>query len=169
MANKGTVIIYTDGGCSPNPGPGGWAALLQFGDHKKLISGSYKNTTNNRMEITAIIKAFECLNHNKCRLRIYTDSRYVSDAINKGWLQKWQQVGWRKSGREPVKNKALWQQILAHINDHQVEFYWVKAHAGISGNETVDMAATQARETKRGWETDAPYQQELDQENLHDS
>jgi len=139
-ANK-QVTIYTDGSCLGNPGPGGWAALLQYNGHEKLIAGGDNDTTNNRMEMTAVIKALESLRQN-CDIKLYTDSKYVMDGATR-WLSNWRANGWRTSHKKAVKNAELWQQLDQQCRGHHIEWHWVKAHAGHEFNERVDEAARQ--------------------------
>ena len=142
--NLPVVSIYTDGACSGNPGPGGWAAILRYENREKELSGGDKSTTNNRMELTAIIRGLEALNK-PCRVMIYSDSRYVVDAINKGWLKDWIARGWRKAaakGRgKPVLNVDLWEQLVKLMERHQVELHWVRGHRGHPENERADRLA----------------------------
>jgi ribonuclease HI len=130
------VIIYTDGGSDPNPGRGGYGVVLMHGKHRKEISGGYRHTTNNRMELTAVIEALKALKE-PCRVRLYSDSEYVVKAMTLGWVQKWIKKRWKK-----VKNPDLWQQLVEVAGKHQVEFKWVKGHAGIPENERCDQLAT---------------------------
>ncbi|MFB0516408.1 MAG: ribonuclease HI [Candidatus Neomarinimicrobiota bacterium] len=138
------VTLYTDGACSGNPGPGGWAAILQYGGREKELAGKADNTTNNRMELTAIIKGLEALKK-PCRVILYSDSRYVVDAIEKGWLESWMERGWRKivkKGRgQPVLNVDLWERLVALLQVHKVEFHWVRGHEGHPENERADRLA----------------------------
>ena len=131
------VIIHTDGGCIGNPGPGGWAAILQFGEHSKELVGRASHTTNNRMEMRAAIEALEALTR-PCRVVIYTDSAYLRDGITK-WVHNWQRKGWRTSTKQPVKNRDLWQRLLDAIERHQpaggVSWEWLKGHAGQEMND----------------------------------
>jgi ribonuclease HI len=120
------VTIYTDGACSGNPGPGGWGAILVYGKKEKEISGGEEATTNNRMELTSVIKALEALKE-PCEVALYTDSRYVADAINKGWLDGWRQKGWKRKGGE-VKNLDLWQRLAGLLDVNEVTFHWVRGH-----------------------------------------
>ena len=140
------VIIYTDGGCIGNPGPGGWAALLRYGAHEKSISGRFQQTTNNRMELRAAIEALETLKR-PCAVEIHTDSEYLRKGITQ-WVQGWQRNGWRTASKEPVKNQDLWRRLLAALERHQaaggVTWSWVKGHAGHDGNEQVDGLANAA-------------------------
>ena len=135
------VIIYTDGACVPNPGPGGWAALLRFGTHEKVLTGSAPATTNNRMELTAAIEALTSLNRT-CQVEIYTDSEYLKRGITE-WLPNWRRRGWkRKSGA--LANDDLWQTLAAALNLHSITWHWVRGHAGDLYNERVDRLATAA-------------------------
>ncbi|GAB6888618.1 ribonuclease HI [Desulfothermus okinawensis JCM 13304] len=136
------VIIYTDGACLGNPGPGGWAAILKSNNHYKEISGGEKHTTNNRMELTAIIRALESLKR-KCNVQVYTDSKYIHDAINKGWLEKWTRSNWLTVSKKPVKNKELWEKLLELLQKHEVKILWVKGHSGHRENERCDLIAKQ--------------------------
>ncbi|MFB9903090.1 ribonuclease HI [Allokutzneria oryzae] len=134
------VEIYTDGACSGNPGPGGWGAVLRYGEHEKeLHGGEADTTTNNRMELTAPIKALECLRRPSV-VRIYTDSTYVRNGVL-SWLPKWKRNGWMTSANQPVKNADLWRRLDAAIGGHQVEWHWVKGHAGHPENERADRLA----------------------------
>lgn len=133
------VTVYTDGSCSGNPGPGGWGAILMFGKHRRELSGGEKNTTNNRMELTAVIEALSALTE-PCMVTLYTDSKYVSDAINKGWLKSWERQNWRKKDGE-VKNPELWQRLLPLLSLHHVRFVWVKGHAENEYNNRCDELA----------------------------
>jgi ribonuclease HI len=134
------VVIYTDGACSGNPGPGGWGAVLRYGTHEREISGGEPgSTTNNRMELTAAIEALELLNRT-VKVRLNTDSTYVRDGITK-WLRGWQRNGWLTAERKPVKNVDLWQRLAAAVQRHDVEWIWVKGHAGNDGNERADALA----------------------------
>lgn len=134
------VEIFTDGACSGNPGPGGWGAVLRYGDKEKELCGGDKNTTNNRMELTAVIKALSALKE-PCQVKLTTDSKYVVDSINLGWARSWQKNGWRKADKKPALNAELWEQLLSLIQIHTVEFVWVKGHAGHPENERCDTLA----------------------------
>jgi ribonuclease HI len=136
------IEIYTDGACRGNPGPGGWAALLRIGDHEREISGAEALTTNNRMELTAVIRALEALKR-PVEARLYTDSEYVRRGIVE-WLPAWKARGWRTAQRKPVKNQDLWQQLDELRMPHRIEWHWVPAHAGVSDNERVDRLANEA-------------------------
>jgi ribonuclease HI len=136
------VVIYTDGACHGNPGPGGWGAVLLYGDHEKeLHGGEAAPTTNNRMELTAPIQALESLTRPSI-VHIHTDSSYVRNGIT-SWLRNWKRNGWRTSGGQPVKNADLWRRLEEATGRHQVEWFWVKGHAGDPGNERADRLATQ--------------------------
>jgi ribonuclease HI len=136
------IEIYTDGACRGNPGPGGWAALLRIGEHEREISGAEALTTNNRMELTAVIRALEALKR-PVEARLYTDSEYVRRGVNE-WLPAWKARGWRTAQRKPVKNQDLWQQLDERRLPHRIEWHWVPAHAGVSDNERVDRHANEA-------------------------
>ena len=136
--------IYTDGACRGNPGPGGWAALLLFGEHEKTVTGAEAHTTNNRMELMAVIGALEALKR-PVRARVYTDSQYVRRGITE-WLRRWQAHGWRTAARKPVQNQDLWQRLDQLAGGHQLEWHWVPGHAGVPGNERVDRLANEALE-----------------------
>jgi ribonuclease HI len=138
------VDIYTDGACSGNPGPGGWGAVLIYGDKEKEIAGGESNTTNNRMELKAAIEALNQLKQ-PCIVNLYTDSVYVRDGITK-WIENWKKNNWRTAGKKPVKNIELWQDLEKALSTHQVQFHWVKAHNGNKYNEIADRLAVQARE-----------------------
>ncbi len=137
------VEIWTDGGCKPNPGPGGWGAVLRFGDAEKELSGGEPETTNNRMELTAAISALEALRR-PCRVALHTDSEYVRNGISR-WIHGWVRNNWRNAAKDPVANMALWQRLLAAAKPHRVEWKWVRGHAGDAMNERADRLATAAR------------------------
>lgn len=134
------VEIYTDGACSGNPGPGGWGAVLIYNGVEKQLSGSEKETTNNRMELSAVITALKALKE-PCNVTLTTDSKYVCDAINKGWLNSWEKNSWKKADKKPVLNIDLWQELLPLLDKHRVEFIWVKGHNGHKYNEICDKLA----------------------------
>jgi ribonuclease HI len=138
----GVVEIYTDGACRGNPGPGGWAALLRRGTHERQIHGAEPHTTNNRMELTAVIRALEALRR-PVAARVYTDSEYVRRGITE-WLASWKARGWRTADRKPVKNQDLWEQLDQLAASHRIEWHWVPGHAGVEGNERVDRLANEA-------------------------
>ena len=133
------VVIYTDGACSGNPGPGGWGAILTSGAHRKELSGGEAGTTNNRMELMAAISALEALN-GRCTVALYTDSSYVKDGISK-WIHGWKRNGWKTADKKPVKNADLWQRLEAARAKHDVTWHWVKGHAGHPENERADELA----------------------------
>ncbi len=137
--NKKTVEIWTDGACKGNPGPGGWGALLRYGTNEKKIYGGVQDTTNNRMEIQAVIEALQALKR-PCRVIIHTDSQYVKKAMTE-WLSAWKARGWRTASKKPVKNADLWQQLENLTQTHEVSWRWVKGHAGDEGNEIADELA----------------------------
>ena len=134
------VIIYTDGACSGNPGPGGWGAILMFNDVKKEVSGGEKDTTNNIMEITAVIEALKNLKR-PCEVKVYSDSAYVVNAFNNGWIYNWMKNNWQTSGKEPVKNKELWQELYSLTKIHKVTFIKVKGHSDNEFNNRCDALA----------------------------
>ena len=142
------VDLYADGACSGNPAPGGWAALLLHDGERESLAGGARNTTNNRMEMTAALKALESLDE-PSTVTLYTDSAYVSRAFNDGWLKNWQKNGWRTSSKKPVKNKDLWQNLLTVTNRHDVTWVWVKGHADNEYNNLVDEMAVAAIDAYR--------------------
>ena len=137
------VTIYTDGACSGNPGPGGWGAVLLFGEAKKELSGGEKSTTNNRMELTAVIAALSALKR-PCQVKLYSDSQYIVNAVNEGWLASWIRRGWRRKEGE-VKNPELWKRLVPLLETHEVEFVWVKGHAENAYNNRCDELAVAER------------------------
>jgi ribonuclease HI len=136
------VIIHTDGACSGNPGPGGWGAILSYGEHEKELKGGEAHTTNNRMELMAAISALEALTR-PSTVEMHTDSKYVQDGISK-WIHGWKRNGWKTADKKPVKNVDLWQRLDAAIHTHQVKWHWVKGHAGHALNERADKLAVAA-------------------------
>ena len=134
------VTIYTDGACSGNPGPGGWGAILEWNGVEKEISGGAPETTNNRMELTGVIRALELLKES-CVVELYSDSKYVIDALSKGWVYGWRKKGWIKSDKKPALNVDLWEQLLPLIDQHQVHYHWVKGHASNAKNNRCDELA----------------------------
>ena len=138
-----TVAIYTDGACSGNPGPGGWGAVLLYGEHRREISGASADTTNNRMELTAAIRALEALKR-PTDVALYTDSTYVKDGITR-WLPGWKAKGWRTASKSPVKNRDLWEALDALVQRHDVSWHWVRGHAGNAENERADTLAREAQ------------------------
>ena len=135
-----TVTIYTDGACSGNPGPGGWGAIVEWQGHEKERSGGEAQTTNNRMELTAVLTALSLLKE-PCIVELYSDSKYVVDAIDKGWLYGWQKKGWIKADKKPVLNVDLWQRLLPELKRHDVHLHWVKGHAENEKNNRCDQLA----------------------------
>ncbi len=135
------MTIYTDGACAGNPGPGGWGALLQFGEHERELKGGERNTTNNRMELTAAIAALETLKRT-CKIHLHTDSTYLRDGMT-SWIHNWKRNGWRTTAKKPVKNVDLWQRLDEAIQSHDIEWHWIKGHAGDPGNEAADALARQ--------------------------
>lgn len=138
---KKKVYIYTDGACSGNPGKGGWGAILVYKNHRKEISGADASTTNNKMELTAMIKALEMLKE-PCEVEAYTDSKYLCDSINNGWAESWQKNNWIKKDKKPALNADLWEKLLNLITKHSIQINWVKGHAGHPENERCDTLAT---------------------------
>lgn len=139
---KKYVEIFTDGACSGNPGPGGWGVVLRFGTKEKELSGGEKNTTNNRMELTAAIMGLSALKES-CKVRLVTDSKYVADGITKGWAASWRKNGWKKADKKPALNPDLWEKLLDLIEEHDVTIDWVKGHAGHIENERCDKLAVE--------------------------
>ena len=143
-----TVTIYTDGACSGNPGPGGWGAILEYMGHEKELSGGEQNTTNNRMELTAVIKALQALKE-PCTVELYSDSKYVLDALQKGWAVSWRKKGWIKSDKKPALNPDLWETLLNLVEMHDVRCHWVKGHAANPKNNRCDeLAVSQWKKIK---------------------
>ena len=147
MTNQ-KVEIFTDGGCRGNPGPGGWGALMRYGEHEKEIYGYDKETTNNRMELMAAIRALEVLNRSS-DISLTTDSNYVRQGITE-WMAGWKKRGWKTAAKKPVKNKDLWQRLDEAVARHNVEWHWVKGHSGHEGNERADDLANKAMDEKGG-------------------
>jgi ribonuclease HI len=141
------VIVHTDGACSGNPGPGGWGAILEFGDHKKELKGGEAHTTNNRMELMAAISALEALKR-PCVVAMHTDSTYVRDGITK-YINNWKRNGWRTASKEPVKNVDLWQRLEAARDRHAVRWHWIKGHSGDQYNDRADELVREARDEIR--------------------
>ena len=136
------IELFTDGACSGNPGPGGWGVVLRFGEHEKELSGGERNTTNNRMELTAVIKGLSALKE-PCKVRLVTDSKYVADGIGKGWAETWKKNGWCKADKKPALNADLWEKLLTLLDIHEVAIEWVKGHAGHPENERCDRLAVE--------------------------
>lgn len=141
MSDSNTVEMWTDGACSGNPGPGGWGVLLKFGEHEKELFGGVPETTNNRMELQAAIEGLGALKR-RCLVTVYTDSKYVRDGVTQ-WLPNWKRNSWRTSARKPVKNSDLWQALDALLDTQEIDWRWVKGHAGDPGNERADYLARQ--------------------------
>ena len=135
-----TVTLYTDGACSGNPGPGGWGAILLYGAHRRELSGGERSTTNNRMELTAVIEGLRLLKE-PCTVELWSDSRYVIDALDKGWARSWQKRGWVKSDKKPALNPDLWEQLLSLCDIHAVRCHWVSGHAENPFNNRCDELA----------------------------
>ena len=136
-----TIELYCDGACSGNPGPGGWGTILRCGEYEKEFSGGEAQTTNNRMELTALIEGLRAIKK-PSQVEVYTDSSYVADGINKGWARGWQRNGWRKSDKKPALNPDLWEALLQEIDRHEVTINWVRGHNGHPENERCDKLAT---------------------------
>ncbi len=145
MSERRSIIIYTDGACHGNPGPGGYAAILIYGENRKELSGGFNKTTNNRMELMAAIKGLKSLKE-PCDVTLYSDSQYLVQSMTQGWVQKWQSNGWRRNKKDPALNVDLWKQVLDLCNKHEVKFAWTKGHAGTPENERCDFLANQAAE-----------------------
>lgn len=142
------VTIYTDGACSGNPGPGGWGAILRYGAAEKELSGGEGETTNNRMELTAVIRALSILKE-PCQVELYSDSKYVLDALEKGWAWGWKKKGWVKSDKKPALNPDLWEQLLSLVGKHEMRYHWVKGHAENEYNNRCDeMAVAESQKFK---------------------
>ena len=143
-----TVTLYTDGACSGNPGPGGWGAILEFQGIEKELSGGEDNTTNNRMELTAVIEGLSALKES-CIVELYSDSKYVIDGLSKGWAVSWRKNGWKKADKKPALNPDLWAKLLDLVAEHQVRYHWVKGHAENPKNNRCDeMAVAQWKKIK---------------------
>ena len=136
------VEMYTDGACSGNPGPGGFGTILRYGEYEKKLSGGSESTTNNRMELTAVIEGFKALKQ-RCVVEVYCDSKYIVDAVNLGWAERWKQNNWMRNKKEKALNADLWEQLLSLIGMHEVSFNWVKGHSGMRENEECDRMAVQ--------------------------
>jgi ribonuclease HI len=147
MPEKKNVIIYTDGACINNPGPGGYGAVLIYGHYRKEISGGFRKTTNNRMEIYAAIASLRLLKE-RCSVAIYSDSQYLVDAIMKGWAKRWRSLGWKRNKKDLAINPDLWDELLNLCEHHMVSFHWVRGHSGNVENECCDGLATKAAKEK---------------------
>ena len=165
MVQHKPVTIYTDGACTGNPGPGGYGAVLLYGEQRREFSGGYRRTTNNRMELMGPIRGLEALNQS-CHVTLYSDSRYVVDAVVKGWAKRWRGNGWMRNKRERAVNPDLWARLLDLCEQHEVEFRWVRGHAGNAENERCDQLAVQAAHGRdlpvdEGYESPHPVQRNL--------
>lgn len=137
------INLYTDGACSGNPGPGGYCAILSFSGKEKIISGGFRKTTNNRMELRAVIEGLKALKE-KCKVNIYSDSKYIVDAFELGWITKWEKLGWNRNKKDKLINPDLWKKLYSLIKQHEVTFNWVKGHNGNPFNERCDVLAVSA-------------------------
>ena len=145
-----TVTLYTDGACSGNPGPGGWGAILEYMGHEKELSGGEENTTNNRMELTAVIEGLSALKES-CTVELYSDSKYVIYGLQKGWAASWQKKGWIKSDKKPALNPDLWEKLLTLTRRHEMHYHWVKGHAENPKNNRCDeLAVAESQKYRRG-------------------
>ena len=165
MTQRKHVIMYTDGACTGNPGPGGYGVVLIFGEHRRELSGGYRLTTNNRMELMGPIKGLEALNQS-CRVTLHSDSQYVVEGIEKGWAKRWRSNGWMRNKREQAVNPDLWGKLLDLCETHEVEFQWVRGHSGDVENERCDQLAVQAAHAKNlpvddGYESTTAVQRNL--------
>ena len=143
-----TVTLYTDGACSGNPGPGGWGAILSYNGVEKELSGGDANTTNNRMELLAVISGLEALKE-PCRVELYSDSKYVIDGLSKGWAASWRKNSWRKADKKPALNPDLWEKLLNLVEKHELSYHWVKGHADNPYNNRCDqLAVTESQKYK---------------------
>ena len=136
------IELFTDGACSGNPGPGGWGAILRYNGHEKELCGGEKETTNNRMELTAVIEGLSALKE-PCEIELFTDSKYVCDAVVKRWVYSWKNNGWKKADKKPALNVDLWEKLLQLLDTHKVNFNWIKGHAGHPENERCDTLAVE--------------------------
>lgn len=137
------VTLFTDGACLGNPGPGGWAVIIEESGHRRELSGGWAGTTNNRMELKAVIEGLKDLPHSQ-RVHVVTDSRYIHDALVQGWLQRWQKNGWKTASKSPVKNQDLWKELVELLHKHQVSIEWTRGHQGHAENERCDQLARKA-------------------------
>jgi len=139
------IQVFSDGACSGNPGPGGWGAILRYKDVEKELSGGESETTNNRMELMGVIAALESLKE-PCQVKVFTDSQYIAKAFTENWLENWQKNGWKTAGKKAVKNRELWERLLAQAAIHRLEWQWIRGHAGHPENERCDQLAVAARD-----------------------
>ena len=151
------VTIYTDGACRGNPGPGGYAAVLIYKGKKKTIKGGFRHTTNNRMELLGVIEGLKALKE-RCKVHIYSDSKYICDAINKGWINKWKQKGWMRTPNESVKNRDLFKELDHMFKQHHAQISWVKGHAGNELNNEADIAAVDASKETSKFAIDSEFE-----------
>ena len=158
MTERKLVHAFTDGSCLGNPGPGGWAAILRCGVTEKVLCGGYAKTTNNRMEIMAALEALEALRE-PCRVTLFSDSRYLCDAVQKNWLGSWQKNGWKTAAKKPVKNRDLWERLLPLLQQHEITFHWLEGHAGHPQNERADTLARKEA-GKSGLPSDSGFAEE---------
>lgn len=165
MTQPKHIDIYTDGACTGNPGPGGYGVVLIYGEHRRELSGGYRRTTNNRMELMGPIKGLEALNQS-CRVTLHSDSQYVVEGIEKGWAKRWRGNGWMRNKREQAVNPDLWDRLLELCETHEVEFQWVRGHSGDVENERCDQLAVQAAHARdlsvdEGYESPTVVQRKL--------
>ena len=158
MSDLKHVVIYTDGACSGNPGPGGYGVVMLFGDHRKELSAGFRRTTNNRMELLGAIEGLRALK-DRCSVKLHTDSQYVVNAIEKGWAAKWKANGWMRNKKDKAINPDLWEQLLTLCKQHKVEFIWVRGHNGDRENERCDVLAVAAAQ-QRNLPADEVYERE---------
>ena len=161
MSDSNKITIYTDGACSGNPGPGGYGAVMHYGKHRNELSGGFRKTTNNRMELLAVIEGLQALNRS-CKVTVFSDSKYIVDAVNKGWAKRWQANDWKRNKREKALNPDLWAVLLKLLDTHDVSLQWVKGHAGNPGNERADALAVAASQSNNlaideGYESQTPF------------
>lgn len=153
--NSKAVVVFTDGACSGNPGPGGWAATLRYGRHEKVLTGASPRTTNNRMELTAALEALRALRY-PCIVELHTDSAYLANAFNQGWIDNWVRKGWKTAAKKPVENQDLWEQLLKEVSRHRVKWVKVKGHADNDANNRVDRLAVEAMKAQTSPEVRSP-------------
>ena len=153
------VIIYTDGACTGNPGPGGYGVVLKYGTHRKELSAGYRKTTNNRMELMAVIAGLQALK-DRCQVTLYSDSQYLVESLSKGWAKKWQENGWKRNKKKKALNPDLWEILLDLFEQHKIDIKWVRGHAGEEENERADFLATSAIK-KSKLSVDAYYENDV--------
>lgn len=154
------ILIYTDGACSGNPGPGGYGAILKYGEHEKEIKGGFRATTNNRMEILAVIEGLKALKKSS-EVKVFSDSKYVINAMTKGWALNWKRKNWMRTSKEKAKNSDLWEQMLELDQSHKIKWQWVKGHAGDPMNERADTLAVEARDETTSHQVDEVFESGL--------